>query len=651
MGALEVASKLVSLAKASLESCKNVRLYRQEATRIGERLTWFLARTHEWEKFCRNTSKSNNTGMNPGEGTFEITTKEDTMNRFVSALEWVHVCLQAAAETDQGKWKRRIRLALKGKDLYQELLRAEESLGKVISDFSLEHAIQSFDFGRERYDSIEEKLNHVLQLISDNDPKKTLGQEIEHVLASYNERDHHIDHPHSHQEHIAKKPNDRAGSITFDMAESTSSSGSGDEEQGAKQDISDAMLACLEINPDDLRFDNNSNRIGRGGFADVFRDEYKGEAVAVKRLRLDNPNKHDGTNLDTIGLQVLQTEALLLAQCASHPHIVEIIGCHMATSLTRQPFLVLELMHTTLFHAIHGAVTLDVTLSHVCLYKLLHGISKALEYLHLQGIVHQDVKSLNILIDKDASIAKLADFGEAKVKKSLQTTRLNRHANSVKSANAVGQSDPVGGTVAYQAPEMFAPKTNTVSRMAEMYSFGVVVWECLSRAVPHQGKSTIEVTVLATNQSVPMLEIPLAMPPFQAVHDTAQTSTTQEQAAWERMLKVAKTCLSRTREDRPTASQVVAAWNQTTMEGFGRVKFGRILSLVNGISENESGAKTFIRRAIDLFHHVLRMPLILFLGCFKPCNRFCMVGGFSFATILLLILFFVAPSKSVVFVS
>ena len=74
---------------------------------------------------------------------------------------------------------------------------------------------------------------------------------------------------------------------------------------------------------------------GGGGFADVYRGDYNGEDVAVKCLLLE------GRNARMINVKQLQQDATALAcesrlmkKNAIHPHVTEIIGCHVAISDT-----------------------------------------------------------------------------------------------------------------------------------------------------------------------------------------------------------------------------------------------------------------------------------------------------------------------------
>ena len=110
-----------------------------------------------------------------------------------------------------------------------------------------------------------------------------------------------------------------------------------------------------------------------------------------------------------------------------------------------RPLIVMELMDDTLYEVLHYKKE-ETPLSVSKKLAILHDIARALEFIHLQGIVHHDVKSLNILLNEDSTEAKLADFGEAKVQ-GLNTTRLQ--LSTVLSTAGPSHNRAVAGTVAY----------------------------------------------------------------------------------------------------------------------------------------------------------------------------------------------------------
>ena len=100
-------------------------------------------------------------------------------------------------------------------------------------------------------------------------------------------------------------------------------------------------------------------------------------------------------------------------------------------------------------------------------------VAQGIAHLHAvqpDPIIHRDLKSANLLIDRGGGI-KVADFGLARVKAHTFTM--------------TGQC----GTVQWMAPEVLASQRYTES--ADVYSFGIVLWEISTRRVPFEGTHTL----------------------------------------------------------------------------------------------------------------------------------------------------------------
>lgn len=527
------ASGFVALTKAAYESCRAARQHQEVATRVGARLLWILSREADWQQISGR--------LGP-----------DACLRLHQAIDHIYLCMQAIGEPDQQKWRRFIRIVCQGKNLLTEIEQAEQELNGVIMDFHLEQTNRVYELNKESFE-LNKKNHELLTKLHGDKPMqeqfelmqgfrstndgggKSLGTRMQENLSRFNEQDNLI----SVTNNIMRNP-----------VAPLSQPGAIDE-----------SIKDIKIDLQQLIF-REEDVLGGGGLADVYHGVYNGEFVAIKRLRIDTSmTRRLGMKALQEDARILAEEARLLKQTESHPNIVDIVGCSVDFTGRNRPLIVMELMHTTLFERIHYSEMSD-KLTFECLYERLHDIARALEYLHLNGIVYHDVKSLNILLNKDCTVAKLADFGEAKVK-GLHSTRENLSA-LLSTASGRG---PLGGTVAYQAPEMFTLNDPVSSRVSEMYSFGVVGWECLTRQIPHQGKREAQITLLVKQQLNPMLPIPVM--PKRILEDD------RERRSWGRIWTVSNVCLSRGRVVRPSATQVVTAFNHTTEEAFYESKLGK----------------------------------------------------------------------------
>ena len=209
--------------------------------------------------------------------------------------------------------------------------------------------------------------------------------------------------------------------------------------------------------------------IGEGGMGQVWQatDTQLNRQVALKILPdafADDPDR----------LARFQREAQVLASL-NHPNIAQIHGIEEAQE-TRA--LVLELVEgpTLADRIAKGPIPVDEAL------PIAKQIAEALEAAHEAGVIHRDLKPANIKVREDGTV-KVLDFGLAKA---VDTVPAGNPDQSPTLTAAATQMGVIMGTAAYMSPEQARGKT--VDKRADIWAFGVVLYEMLSGARPFQGE-------------------------------------------------------------------------------------------------------------------------------------------------------------------
>ena len=231
--------------------------------------------------------------------------------------------------------------------------------------------------------------------------------------------------------------------------------------------------------------------IGRGGMGEVWRarDTRLRRLVAIKMLPstlAGLPNR----------LVRLEREAELLATL-NHRHIATIHGIE---ELDGARFLILELVDgETLEDRLGvGAITRDEALA-VAL-QIAHGLEAA----HARGIVHRDLKPANIMITPERQV-KILDFGLAKALVPIQ-------GQGERQAPDPTETGAVVGTPAYMSPEQARGEATSVQ--ADIWSFGVVLYEMLTGISPFKRNTTAETLASVLDGQFVLAAVPLETPPL-----------------------------------------------------------------------------------------------------------------------------------------
>lgn len=197
-----------------------------------------------------------------------------------------------------------------------------------------------------------------------------------------------------------------------------------------------------------------TDRVGEGGMGVVFRGWHDGlqQEVAVKVLAskwVHNP----------VARGRFLSEARAMSRVDS-PHVVRLHHLDLHAGV---PYMVMDFVRgTTLSERLDAG-----TLSYAQGFAVLHAVAQAVGAIHSASIVHNDIKSANIMLGSDGRVT-LLDFGLARP-----------IANACRT-----NPDELSGTPAYMAPELAGAWTDRPHAASDVYSLGVLAFEVFSGQVP-----------------------------------------------------------------------------------------------------------------------------------------------------------------------
>ena len=244
------------------------------------------------------------------------------------------------------------------------------------------------------------------------------------------------------------------------------------------KDDGERHSSLLEIQREELVI---MERLSSGGFSTVYRGEWRYTGIAIKVLRC---------KVDDKAYLSLQTELAVMSQLR-HPRILTLMGvCRDLDMLDGTVALIMEHMERGSLHGIlHDDTNIPYGPSN-CVERLRYtlDIADGMRFLHKSGVVHRDLKSANVLVGSD-NHAKIADFGLSSYHEQAQTLVTN-----------------VISTPAYSSPEVIRGE-GAITASADVFSFGVILWELLTGLSPWEGKTTVQIIFMS------MQGTSLALPP------------------------------------------------------------------------------------------------------------------------------------------
>jgi len=237
--------------------------------------------------------------------------------------------------------------------------------------------------------------------------------------------------------------------------------------------LAQADIAQFQYKMDDITL---KGAIGNGSYGEVYRAQLHGKIVAVKKLHV--------RNLKAEQVDAFCKEASLMCQL-KHPNIVGFIGAVTEPS---------NLAIITQFceRGSLADLLLDPKKDMNFKLKMKFAIdsAKGMIYLHNSNpvILHRDLKSDNLLVTHDWT-CKVADFG------------LTRFISEKRQMTQVG-------TPMWMAPEIIMGRKYT--ERADVYAFGIILWEILTRMEPYEDKEPMQIVVEVVNENLR----PILPPPY-----------------------------------------------------------------------------------------------------------------------------------------
>ena len=210
-------------------------------------------------------------------------------------------------------------------------------------------------------------------------------------------------------------------------------------------------------------------RIGRGTFGEVYKGMWRGAVVAVKKLNTAQMNEEF--------IREYEKEVYLMRTLRA-PNVLQFLG---STFNPPDICIVMEYMSRgSLYEILHNPM---IVLEWPLLLRMLADTARGMTYLHTckPPVIHRDLKSHNLLIDEFWKV-KVSDFG-------LSTF-----------FEQASQTMTACGTPCWTAPEVLRHLHYTVK--ADVYSFGIVMWECVTRHDPYGNMPPFKVIYAVGNQGL-----------------------------------------------------------------------------------------------------------------------------------------------------
>ncbi|MGH9550597.1 MAG: serine/threonine protein kinase, partial [Terriglobales bacterium] len=221
--------------------------------------------------------------------------------------------------------------------------------------------------------------------------------------------------------------------------------------------------------------------LGGGGMGSVYRctDMMVNRSVAIKFL-------HPHLLVTSKWSLRFQQEAKAIGRLR-HPNIIQL---HQFSAGHESPFIVMDYVEGV---PLSDVLSKETKLSVVRTVQIMSQVASALAHAHENGVVHRDLKPSNIIVvEGTQDEVKILDFGIAKISdEDLTPAQLT-------------QTGEVFGSPNYMSPEQCAGKK--IDSRSDQYSFGCVLFECLTGTPPFASDSPIQLMMQQISEAPPTLK-------------------------------------------------------------------------------------------------------------------------------------------------
>lgn len=254
-------------------------------------------------------------------------------------------------------------------------------------------------------------------------------------------------------------------------------------------------------------------KLGEGGMGAVYRaqDLTLGREVALKFLP---PNTEADPQARTRLLQEAKTASQL-----NHPNIATIYEVNESKSL---PFMAMELVTGATLKRILD----NGRLESAQFLDIARQVAEGLQEAHRAGVFHGDIKPANIMLDARSQV-KILDFGLATL------SQQDRVTDGTEETLVTGSpfQNTAGGTIPYMSPEQL--RGEHANARSDIFSFGVLLYECLTGRVPFSGETSIDVLHAILRAPHPPLRslLPEVSPEWERLIDRCLAKSVEERCA------------------------------------------------------------------------------------------------------------------------